>query len=179
MRYPILFEKRAYGMETVDRKEVQYVAKFQIQRWKDNEERFLFTLDVVGAPTFSTGIAPDRCKKIKGLETFGRFAPLDRCPVVTGKPVNAEEMMLAVAAAHPHNALERERTAYRLRISSGVMKKIDEAIAVGGGRAIAGAYCLHLAQFWHHQAAMAEGYLKGNITDLTFYPVFARMKPQR
>lgn len=177
VRFPVTHTQVVIG---TDDDGVEYTARFSIQRHVEGP-RFLFHFDKSKAPSFSLGLDPRRARTIKGLETIAKLAPLHECPVTTGEPPRAASLVEAMIRAAPKNKPYVDNCAFRLRVSSGILAEIQKhwQTVEDMGQSTCRVIPSWLEKFrpvWLKQAQMAEQYVKGEIDDLTFFPVYARMK---
>lgn len=177
VRFPILHTRVVIG---TDDDGTEYTARFSIQRHLEGP-RFLFHFDKSRAPSFSLGLDPRRVKQIRGMETIAKLAPLHECPVATGEPPRGASLVEAMIRAAPKNKAYVDNCAFRLRVSSGILAEIQkhwETVEDMGQPTcrVIPSWFERFRPVWEKQAKMAEQYVKGEIEDLTFFPIYARMK---
>lgn len=118
-----------------------------------------------------------------GLRDMAKLAPLHEAPVESGAPVNARSVITAAFNNPDQSAVLRNRVTKYLRISTGVYKTVlTQYLYSQAGdhrQKVVDAFLDSLTAFWKEQADMAASFIRGEIADLTQYPVYVKIRPVR
>lgn len=118
-----------------------------------------------------------------GLRCMAKLAPLNESPVESGAPVNARSVITAAFNNTDQSAVLRQRVTKYLRISTGVYKTmLLRYLSVQAGehrQKVIDDFLDSLNTFWKQQADMASAFIRGEIADLTQYPIYVKIRPVR